>query len=201
MVFGPHPAGLPRPAVSVGYPHPDVALRLVDGDNEAAEEGVLQMTCPAVMPGYHNLSEATRRAFMLDGFILPAMCFAAMPTGFISLSGAATTCSSAAARTSTRARWKRSWSAIPRFQEACVVPVADDVKGTKPVAFVVCRPGETTDEEDVRRFALANLAPYQHPRRVCPAELPVTGASRVDVTALKALAAANMEAPQQGGHE
>ena len=32
VVFGPHPQGLPQPEMSVGYPHPKVELRLVDGE-------------------------------------------------------------------------------------------------------------------------------------------------------------------------
>ena len=54
VVFGPHPKGLQQPEMSVGYPHPQVQLRLVDGDNRDAEQGVLEMKCPAVMNGYHN---------------------------------------------------------------------------------------------------------------------------------------------------
>src|SRR5215472_15093445 len=54
VVFGPHPKGLPQPELSVGYPHPAVELRLVDGENSAADQGVLEMKCPAVMRGYHN---------------------------------------------------------------------------------------------------------------------------------------------------
>src|SRR5205085_12239395 len=37
VVFGPHPEGLPQPELSVGYPHPKVKLRLVDGDNRDAD--------------------------------------------------------------------------------------------------------------------------------------------------------------------
>src|SRR5262249_36340455 len=54
VVFGPHPDGLPQPDLSVGYAHPAVSLRLVDDDNRAADRGVLEMKCPAVMLGYHN---------------------------------------------------------------------------------------------------------------------------------------------------
>src|SRR5581483_3630914 len=54
VVFGPHPKGLPQPETSVGYPHPLVQLRLVDGKNRNAEQGVLEMRCPALMNGYHN---------------------------------------------------------------------------------------------------------------------------------------------------
>ena len=39
VVFGPHPRGLPQPELSVGYPHPKVSLRLVDGDNRDARSG------------------------------------------------------------------------------------------------------------------------------------------------------------------
>src|SRR5262245_5154276 len=49
VVFGPHPQGLPQPEMSVGYPHPKVALRLVDGSDRNAEQGVLEMKCPAMM--------------------------------------------------------------------------------------------------------------------------------------------------------
>ena len=36
VVFGPHPRDLPQPDMSVGYPHPKVELRLVDGSNRNA---------------------------------------------------------------------------------------------------------------------------------------------------------------------
>ena len=54
VVFGPHPENLPQPDDSVGYPHPKVQLRLVDGGNQEAKQGVLEMKCPALMNGYHN---------------------------------------------------------------------------------------------------------------------------------------------------
>ena len=39
VVFGPHPKGLPQPENSVGYPHPKVQLRLVDGDEPQCRSG------------------------------------------------------------------------------------------------------------------------------------------------------------------
>src|SRR5437773_7245066 len=41
VVFGLHPKRLPPPELSVGYPHPEVQMRLVDGTNRHADEGVL----------------------------------------------------------------------------------------------------------------------------------------------------------------
>src|SRR5262249_30753852 len=60
VVFGPHPNGIAQPEMSVGYPHPKVQLRLVDGDNRNAEQGVLEMKCPALMLGYHNRPSPSR---------------------------------------------------------------------------------------------------------------------------------------------
>src|SRR2546427_405795 len=54
VVFGPHPDGLPQPEMSVGYPHPKVALRLIGDTGRVANQGALEMRCPAVMLGYHN---------------------------------------------------------------------------------------------------------------------------------------------------
>ena len=71
VVFGPHPKGLQQPEMSVGYPHPQVQLRLVDGDNRDAMQGVLEMKCPAVMNGYHNRPDVpppiTRDGYYITG--------------------------------------------------------------------------------------------------------------------------------------
>lgn len=54
VVFRPHPDGLPQPEMSVGYPLPAIELRLADGDDRDAIEGVLQMKSLAVMNEYHH---------------------------------------------------------------------------------------------------------------------------------------------------
>src|SRR5579864_9136990 len=59
ITFGPHPQGLVPSVRSVGCAHTQVQLRLVDGENFAANEGVLHIKCPALMNGYHKLPEAT----------------------------------------------------------------------------------------------------------------------------------------------
>ena len=113
VVFGPHPRGLPQPELSVGYPHPKVSLRLVDGDNRDAEQGVLEMKCPALMLGYHNSPGRRSSRSRPTASTSPAMCSAATPTAFIISSAAPTTCSFPAAKTSIRPMSSACWSAIP----------------------------------------------------------------------------------------
>jgi acyl-CoA synthetase (AMP-forming)/AMP-acid ligase II len=73
--------------------------------------------------------------------------------------------------------------------QACVVPVPDEIKGEKPYAFVVLRPGARLTEQDVKRYALDNAPAYQHPRGVAfMAELPLATTNKVDRKALGRLA-------------
>jgi long-chain acyl-CoA synthetase len=59
--------------------------------------------------------------------------------------------------------------------------VPDDLKGHKPVAFVVQAPGATLDERTVKDFALANAPAYQHPRRVFFInEMPLASTNKID---------------------
>ena len=69
----------------------------------------------------------------------------------------------------------------PDIVEACVVPVPDEIKGEKPVAYVVARPGAMLDAETVKQHALANAPAYQHPRQVHFLDaLPLAGPGKVD---------------------
>jgi long-chain acyl-CoA synthetase len=199
VVFGPHPDGLPRPAVSVGYPHPEVTLRLVDGDDRDASEGVLQMKCPAVMREYHKLPEATRRAFTADGFYVTGDVMRRDAAGFFHFVGRNDDMFVCGGENIYPGEVEKVLERHPKIQEACVVPIPDVIKGFKPVAFVVCKPGESLTEAEAKQFAIENLALYQHPRRIWfLSELPVAGTNKIDVKALKASAASSM-AISEGG--
>ena len=47
----------------------------------------------------------------------------------------------------------------PGVQQAAVVPVADEIKGQKPAAFVVRRAGAAVGAEELKAHALANGRP------------------------------------------
>jgi acyl-coenzyme A synthetase/AMP-(fatty) acid ligase len=78
----------------------------------------------------------------------------------------------------------------PAIEQACVIALPDEIKGTKPVAFVVLKRGTTLTEQEIKQYALANAPAYQHPRRVWfMSELPLAGTNKVDRKALARLAA------------
>ena len=81
----------------------------------------------------------------------------------------------------------------PDVAQAAVVPIDDDIKGQKPVAFVIRKPGRALDADAVKRFALANAPAYQHPRSVWFVdELPLASTNKLDRTALQRMAEERM---------
>jgi acyl-CoA synthetase (AMP-forming)/AMP-acid ligase II len=180
VAFGPHPKRLPQPEMSVGYPHPQVQVRLVDGDNRDADQGVLEMKCPALMLGYHNRPEV-RPPFTLDGFYVTGDVFRRDANGFHYFVGRTDDMFVSGGENIYPADVERMLERHPDIAQAAVVPIDDEIKGQKPVAFVVPKPGRKPSDEEVKRFALANAPAYQHPRFVWFVdELPLASTNKVD---------------------
>jgi acyl-CoA synthetase (AMP-forming)/AMP-acid ligase II len=188
VVFGPHPQGLPQPELSVGYPHPQVRLRLVDGEKRDAEQGVLEMKCPAVMLGYHNRPDVPS-PLTPDGYYVTGDVFRRDAQGFHYFVGRTDDMFVSGGENIYPTDIERMLERHPDIAQACVVPVEDAIKGQKPVAFVVPKPGRAPSDDDIKRFALANAPAYQHPRFVWfLGELPLASTNKVDRHALHALA-------------
>jgi acyl-CoA synthetase (AMP-forming)/AMP-acid ligase II len=189
VVFGPHPQGLPQPEMSVGYPHPDVEVRLVDGYGRPAEQGVLEMKCPAVMLGYHNRPDVPS-PITPDGFYVTGDVFRRDADGFHYFVGRTDDMFVSGGENIYPADVERMLERHPAVSHAAVVPVDDEIKGQKPVAFVILRHGAAASEDEIKRFALANAPAYQHPRSVWFVdELPLASTNKVDRGALRRMAA------------
>jgi long-chain acyl-CoA synthetase len=188
VVFGPHPKGLPQPEMSVGYPHPQVQLRLADGDNRDAAQGVLEMTCPAVMNGYHNRPDV-KPPFTGDGFYITGDVFRRDENGFHYFVGRTDDMFVSGGENIYPADVERMLERHPDIAQAAVVPIDDEIKGQKPVAFAVPKSGHTPSGEEIKRFALANAPAYAHPRFVWFVdELPLASTNKVDRAALRRMA-------------
>ena len=192
VVFGPHPKGLPQPEPSVGYPHPEVSLRLVDANGRVGDEGVLEMKCPAVMLGYHNRPDVPS-PIKPDGFYVTGDVFRRDADGFHYFVGRTDDMFVSGGENIYPADVERMLERHPAISHAAVVPIDDEIKGQKPVAFVILKHGETASEDDIKRFALENAPAYQHPRQVWFVdELPLASTNKVDRAALKRMAAERM---------
>jgi acyl-CoA synthetase (AMP-forming)/AMP-acid ligase II len=194
VVFARHPDGLPRPALSVGVAHPDVSLRLRRDGAIVDDEGVLEMRCPALMTGYHNLPEATRKAITPDGHYVTGDVFRRDADGFFFFVGRADDMFVCGGENIYPGEVEKMLERHPAVHQVSVVSVPDDLKGEKPVAFIVTLPGATVTEAAIKQFALVNAPAYQHPRRVWFLdELPLAGTNKIDRRRLQDLALEQMQ--------
>ncbi|KDC61032.1 class I adenylate-forming enzyme family protein [Bordetella bronchiseptica] len=204
LVFGPHPQGLAQPVLSVGYPHPAVQLRLADGADLDAATGVLQVRSPALMLGYHGLPEQTAAAMTHDGFYITGDVMRRDEHGFHYFIGRADDMFVCGGENIYPGEVEKMLERHPAIVQACIVPLADPLKGMKPVALVVSRPDATLSEQEVKDYALAHGPAYQHPRAVrFVAEMPISSTGKVNRKAAALLAAELIAAASpltQGGH-
>ncbi|UYN94704.1 MAG: acyl--CoA ligase [Enhydrobacter sp.] len=181
VVFGPHPRGLKQPELSTGAAHPEVQLRLVRDGKAVEDEGVLEMKCGALMTHYHKLPEATARAMTPDGYYRTGDVFRRDADGFFFFVGRADDMFVCGGENIYPGEVEKMLERHPAIHQAAVLAVPDELKGHKPVAFVVRANGAEIDEQAIKQFALANAPAYQHPRRVFfVEEMPLAGTNKID---------------------
>ena len=189
IVFGPHPDGRPMPPIALGWTRAGVEVRLVGDDGADADEGVLWMRTPATMRGYLNLPEKTAEVLTPDGWYISGDVVRRDGDGIHYFVGRADDMFVCGGENVFPGEVESMLETHPDIVQASVVPVPDDIKGAKPVAFVVARLGRPLTEEAVKQYALSKAPPYQHPRRVIFVDqLPMAGTNKIDRAALTQLA-------------
>jgi long-chain acyl-CoA synthetase len=192
--FGPHPHGLETPQGALGYPHPEVHVRLQGTSSLEAGQGMLEIECPAIMNEYHKQPELTRMALTPDGYYVTGDVFRCDDQGFYYFIGRADEMFVCGGENIYPSAVERILESHPDVEQASVVPVPDEIKWQKPVAFVVPKPGAKVSEKTLKEFALKNGPAYQHPRRIWLLDaFPLSGTNKVDKAALLRLAATEMK--------
>lgn len=195
--FGPHPEGKPRPDTAIGYPLPFCEVRLVDGPDD--NQGTLLIRTPTTMPGYLNLPEQNARR-LRDGWYDTGDVMRRDADGFFHFVGRADDMFVCGGENIYPGEVEKMLDRHEDVHQSLVVPVADEIKGQKPVAFVVPKPGRTPDEAALKAYALANGPAYAHPRRVILIDqMPLAGTNKIDRKALLQRAFAMFPSGLDGG--
>ncbi|MPZ45931.1 MAG: AMP-binding protein, partial [Betaproteobacteria bacterium] len=191
VMFGPSRDGRKKPDLALGWPFPEVEVRLVDAQGHDCDQGVLWIRTPANMKGYINLPEKTREVLTPEGWYISGDVFRRDAQGAYYFVGRTDDMFVCGGENIYPGEVEHMLEAHPDIVQACVVPVPDEIKFEKPFAFVVLRAGATLTEDDVKRYALEHAPAYQHPRQVVfmPA-LPLAGTNKVDRKALSEIAVA-----------
>jgi long-chain acyl-CoA synthetase len=192
--FGPHPHGLETPQGALGHPHPEVQMRLQETSSSEAGQGMLEIKCPALMNEYHKQPELTRMALTPDGYYVTGDVFRRDDQGFYYFVGRADDMFVCGGENIYPGAVERILESHPDVEQASVVPVPDEIKWQKPVAFVIPKPGAKVTEKTLKEFALKNGPAYQHPRRIWFLNaFPLSGTNKVDKAALLRVAATEMK--------
>jgi acyl-CoA synthetase (AMP-forming)/AMP-acid ligase II len=172
-VFGGHPLNIPKPINSVGYPLKGIETRIVDG--------VLQVRSNAILTSYLNRKEAYDNVITEDGFLITGDLFRSNKYGFYFYMGRADDMFKSGGEKIYPSEIESIIDKHPAVSMSAVVGVPDKIKGYKPYAFVQLKPNEITTGEQIKNYAIKNVATYQIPRDVWIVdELPRTTIGKID---------------------
>ena len=180
-MFGAHPDKLDKPELSVGYPVPEISIRLVDG--------ILQVKSPSMMNGYNNRPDLNKQSFTEDGYFITNDLFTVDHNGFYYFAGRADDMFKSGGNTVYPSKIEEILESHSEVQNAVVVGIEDEIKGKKPYAFVIRTAGSVVSEQQLIDYVLANAAVYMHPRRIWFLDtLPLIGSNKIDKKNLEKLA-------------
>jgi long-chain acyl-CoA synthetase len=154
--------------LSIGVPLPGVDARVVDPEGNPqppGEQGELELSGPAVVPGYWNNDEATA-ATMPGGRLRTGDVAIIDEQGWVYLVDRLKD----QINTSGYKVWPREVEDVlyehPAVLEAAVVGEPDDYRGEVVVAYVSLAEGRSTTADELIGFARERLAAYKAPRTV-----------------------------------
>jgi long-chain acyl-CoA synthetase len=181
-LFGKHPEGKAKPRHSLGWALPGNELRLAGGEsgNECADFGVLEIRNPGLMSGYVK-DPAQTAAKMKDGWYHSGDILRRDAEGWWYFVGRSDDMFVSSGHNIYPQDVEIMLERHDDIEQACVVPVPDEIKHTLPVAFIVKRKGSSLSEDEVKQYALRNAPPYQHPRQVHFVDaLPTNTVGKID---------------------
>ena len=155
---------------TVGFPLPDVQLRITDPTTGVAraegEVGVIEVKGPNVFSGYWGLPEKTREAFRADGFFVTGDLARFDPDGYVQIVGRDKDLIISGGFNVYPAEVEAHLDALAGVAESAVIGVPHPDFGEAVTALVVPEPGATLDEDAIRTALAHELAGFKRPKRV-----------------------------------
>lgn len=180
---------------SVGMPLPDVRIRIVDAEDAtrsmpSGEVGEIVFSAPQLMESYWQRPDATQEMLRVDEHGERALYTGDL--GYLDADGYLFIVDRKKdlIKTSGYQVWPREIEEViaahPAVAEVGVVGVPDEMRGERVKAWIVCRPGASVTEAELKAFCRERLAPYKVPAQIeIVTELPKTMVGKVLRRALR----------------
>jgi HIP---CoA ligase len=156
-------------ATTSGRAIPDTEVRVVDADGRpvpVGEPGEVVVRGYNVMQGYFEDAEATAQAIDADGWLHTGDIGVLDERGNLRITDRLKDMYVVGGFNAYPAEIEQVLATHPSIAEAAVVGVADERLGEVGRAFVVARPGESVDPDEVVAFCKERMANYKVPRSV-----------------------------------
>lgn len=160
-----------RIAGTVGFPLPDVALRVADPETgaptPAGEIGVIEVRGPNVFPGYWRMPDKTAAEFRADGFFITGDLGRIDARGYVHIVGRGKDLIISGGFNVYPKEVEAEIDAMPGVVESAVIGLPHPDLGEGVTAVVVVVEGASAPAEDAVIAALRDrLARFKQPRRV-----------------------------------
>ena len=184
---------LERRVSTVGTAIPNVEVNLVDpetGEDVAVgEQGELLTRSFMVMKGYYNLPEATESAIDSEGWLHTGDLATVDADGYYRITGRLKDMIIRGGENVYPREIEEFLYTHPKVADVQVIGVPDERFVEEVMAWVMLKPGEIADEEEIREFCKGKIAHYKIPRYVkMTTEFPMTVTGKIQKYRMRELA-------------
>jgi long-chain acyl-CoA synthetase len=164
------PWGGPEKPGTVGVPLPGTDIKIVDRETgtrelSTGEAGEICFKGPQVMKGYCNAPEKTA-AVIKEGWLFTGDVGFLDEEGYLTVLGRKEDLIVANGCVIYPAEIDEVLSTHPKVFEACAIGVPDGQRGEAVKAYIVLRPGETAEAEEIIAYCRETLSPDKVPQGV-----------------------------------
>ncbi len=175
---------LERRVSTVGTVLPNVEVKLVDpetgADTPVGEQGELLSRSFMVMKGYYNLPDATASAIDKDGWLHTGDLATVDKDGYYRITGRLKDMIIRGGENVYPREVEEFLYTHPKVADVQVIGVPDERFVEEVMAWVMLKPGETADEDEIREYCKGKIAHYKIPRYVKMAtEFPMTVTGKI----------------------
>jgi malonyl-CoA/methylmalonyl-CoA synthetase len=170
---------------TVGFPLPDVDVRLADVDEHGV--GGIEVRGPNVFAGYRGRPDLDATEFRPDGHFRTGDLGSFDADGYLRIVGRSKDLVISGGLNVHPAEVEEAIDALPGVLESAVVGMPDDDLGEAVVAVVVTEAGASVDPDELRAQLRSRLAGFKVPKRVVVVtSLPRNAMGKVEKAAIRA---------------